>query len=419
MHLPRSDSTRVALGLTLLAAFLGWMFDGLEMGIFPIVARPALREMAPGLSGTALDQFIGFWMGWATAAFLWGAALGGLVFGWLGDKLGRVRAMSLSVLTYSLFTGVSYFARQPVHLPCLRFIAALGMGGEWSLGVALVMEVWPEQKRPLMAALIGAASNVGFALAASLELVIPSIHDKWRILLLICTAPALLTFFIRLFVPESERWKEAVEERGGTHPLAEIVRPPILGVALIAIAIASVALIATWGAVQWLALWAQQLAGPALPYAKNYVQVTSAIGSVFGGFLGAGLGSRLGRKPAYFWLCTGSLIICSVVFRSQPHFNALFLSGVFFIGCLTASFYGWMPLYFPELFPTRVRATAQGLAYNFGRILAGFGALQMGALMQKFQGDYAKASATIVLVYLAGMALIWLAPETSGKPLPD
>ena len=144
--------SRGKLYLTLLAAFLGWMFDGMEMGIFPIIARPALEEMARGLEGAALDSFVNGWMAWATALFLWGAALGGIAFGWLGDKLGRVRAMSLSILCYSAFTGLSYFATEPWHLAASRFVAALGMGGEWALGVALVMELWPEKRRPMLAA---------------------------------------------------------------------------------------------------------------------------------------------------------------------------------------------------------------------------------------------------------------------------
>src|SRR5580765_1954526 len=121
--------------LVLTAAFLGWMFDGLEMGIFPLVARPALQTMLPASSGLAPDKFIGTWMGYITALFLIGAALGGLVFGWLGDRIGRVRAMTLSILTYSIFSGLCCFAQEPWHLGALRFIAAFGMGGEWSLGV--------------------------------------------------------------------------------------------------------------------------------------------------------------------------------------------------------------------------------------------------------------------------------------------
>ncbi|HBP54534.1 MAG TPA: MFS transporter, partial [Verrucomicrobiales bacterium] len=126
--------------LVLLAAFLGWLFDGFEMGLFPIVARPALTDMYTGSDN--VDAFVGQWMGWITAVFLLGAAAGGFVFGWFGDRFGRVKAMSASILTYSIFTGLGFFAQEPWHLALFRFLAALGMGGEWSLGVALVMECW-------------------------------------------------------------------------------------------------------------------------------------------------------------------------------------------------------------------------------------------------------------------------------------
>ncbi len=153
-------STRGAQYMALTAAFLGWMFDGLEMGLFPLVARPALTE----LMGPSAASEIGTWLGWITAGFLVGAACGGLLFGWLGDRIGRVRAMVWSVLTYAIFSGLCGFAEAPWQIAALRFIAALGMGGEWSLGVALVMEIWPSNKRPMLAGLIGAASNVGFLL---------------------------------------------------------------------------------------------------------------------------------------------------------------------------------------------------------------------------------------------------------------
>src|SRR6476620_7539019 len=152
--------------LVLLAAFLGWMFDGLEMGIFPQISRPALTELLQG--ATDFNKSMGFWNQFIAAMFLWGAALGGLVFGWLGDKIGRVKAMSMSILIYSAFTGLLYFANSPHYIAGMRFVAAIGMGGEWALGVALVMEVWDAKYRPFLAGLIGAASNVGFVLISAL-----------------------------------------------------------------------------------------------------------------------------------------------------------------------------------------------------------------------------------------------------------
>jgi MFS family permease len=403
----------------LIAAFLGWMFDGLEMGLFPLIARPALQQMQTSHGLVATDAFVGLWMGYATAAFLLGAALGGVVFGWLGDKIGRVKAMSLSILCYSLFTGLIYFATEPWHLAAVRFVAALGMGGEWSLGVALVMEVWPEKHRPLMAGIIGAAANVGFALIAVVGMFFKVTTDSWRWIALVGAAPALLTFVIRLFVPESEKWHAAVAASPGkTRPLTEILSMPLLKHTLIAIMLSSIALIGTWGSVQWLPLWADKLAGAADPTAKAYTGCASAIGAVVGCLLGAWFGGFVTRRVGYFLLCLGSLVTCQWLFRGFDSYGASFLAMTFVVGGLTAAFYGWLPLYLPELFPTRVRATGQGLSYNAGRILAAVGALQMGSLMQTFQGSYARAGEIITLIYVVGLAVIWLAPETKGKPLP-
>lgn len=412
-----TPSTSQRRGLVLLAAFLGWMFDGLEMGIFPLIARPALQQMQ-AVSGVVDDKFVGHWMSIVTAAFLLGAAAGGLIFGWLGDRFGRVRAMSVAILCYSVFTGLVYFATEPWHLAALRFIAALGMGGEWALGVALVMEVWPEKNRPMLAGVIGAAANVGFALIALVGMTFAVTQDTWRYVVLVGVVPAGLTFIIRLFVPESEKWQEANAARP-TQPIREILADwAILKPTLLGILICGVTLIGTWGSVQWLPLWADQMAGPLLPKAKAYTQALSAVGSVAGCLVGAWLGGILGRRPAYFLLCLGSLGSCAWLFRGVDTYGTQFLSLTFLVGAITAAFYGLLPLYLPELFPTRVRATAQGVAYNAGRIFATIGVLQMGVLMQTFEGSYAKAGAVITLVYVAGLFLIWLLPETKGKPLP-
>jgi MFS family permease len=392
------------------------MFDGLEMGMFPLIARPALQQMQAG-AGIVGEGYVGQWMGIITALFLVGAAFGGLVFGWMGDKVGRVRAMSIAIVGYSLFTALSYFAASPLQLGILRFLAALGMGGEWSLGVALVAEVWPDKYRPLLAGVIGAAANVGFIVIGLIGLVLPITTASWRTVVLIGAAPALLTFFIRLFVPESHKWEKAAAT-GQLQPLRELMRGGKLGTLLIASGLGGVALVGSWGSVQWLPMWADKMTGGLDPNAKVYTQILNGVGSVIGCMVGAWMGQRLGRRVAYFALCLGSLLICQILFRGIHTYGGVFLTICFFIGLLTAAFYGWLPLYLPELFPTRVRATGQGIAFNLGRILAAVGALQMGALMQAFGGSYAKAGAIITLVYLVGLGLIWLVPETKGKPLP-
>ena len=418
LHKAAESSRTRAQWLVLAAAFLGWMFDGLEMGIFPLVARPALQTMIPASTALAPDQFVGTWMGRITALFLVGAACGGLVFGWLGDRVGRVRAMTLSIFTYSIFTGLCFFAKEPWHLGALRFIAAFGMGGEWSLGVALVMETWPRDKRPLLAGTIGAASNVGFALIAVVGLYFKVTQESWRWVMIAGAAPALLALGIQLVVPESERWKESTKQ-SAAHPIREIVSGGLLVTTLLAIAFASVALIGTWGSVQWLPLWADQLTAGKIPTAKALAALLAGTGAIVGCMVGALAAGRIGRRPAYFSLCLLSLVVCGFLFRWVDQYGTIFLVLVTLAGATTAAFYGWLPLYLPELFPTRVRATGQGLCFNFGRILAAAGALAQGQLVSAYGGSYAKAGATITLIYALGLALIWLAPETKDRPLPD
>ena len=410
------ETTKItrAQWLVLTAAFLGWLFDGFEIGLFPVVGRPSLFDLIPG----ATDQDVGRWMGYITAAFLLGAACGGLMFGWLGDRIGRVRAMSISILTYSIFTGLGYFAESPFQLASFRFIAALGMGGEWSLGVALVMECWPEKWRPLLAGCIGAAANVGILLVGWVAKQWPVTQESWRWMFLVGASPALLVFLIRLFVPESEKWKTAAKQ-GGVRPIKEVFSPPLLNRMLLGIVFASVALIGTWGSVQWIPLWVDKMTGGTMPVAKANVHMASAYGAIIGSLIGPLVGGRIGRRPAFFGLCLGSFLICQFLFRTFTEYNSALIATVFFAGLFTAAFYGWFPLYLPELFPTRVRATGQGVSYNSGRVFAAFGAILGGQLVAYFGGSYAKMGTVITMVYLVGMVVIWFAPETKGKPLPD
>jgi SHS family sialic acid transporter-like MFS transporter len=416
-------TTRLGAGqwLTLGAALLGWMFDGAEMGLFTAVGRPALQDL---LGSAAVDEHnIGQWVSYLTAAFLLGAACGGLVFGWLGDRIGRVRSMAISILVYSIFTGACYFAAQPWQLAALRFAAALGMGGEWALGVALVVECWPERFRTLLAGVIGAAGNLGYlaiALVVAIGRVTP---DAWRWTMLVCTAPALLAFIVLAYLPESQRWQRSVRE-SVARPIREIFTTHLIQPTLLAIGLASVALIGTWGCVQaFLPTWADQMGGqldPPDPSAKGWTLVAVAVGAICGGFVAPLVGGRIGRRKTYFGMCVASLVVCQALFRVLPEvYNGWFLLMAGIAGFCTASFYGWLPLYLPELFPTRVRATAQGVSFNFGRIFAAAGALGTGSLMGLFDRSYPRACATMSLVYVIGMILIWFGPETRGQPLPE
>ncbi len=420
MPLASSSQTKTSplqkgVALTLLAAVLGWLLDGFELGLFPVVARPALQDML----GRGIEGGVGLWMGRITAAFLVGAAFGGIVFGWLGDRIGRVKAMSWSILCYSLFSAAGYFAHEPWHLAVFRFIAALGMGGEWALGVALVMETWPDKYRPWLAAAIGAAANIGMLLVGVVARFFPVTPESWRWLFLVGASPALLTLLIRVWVPESEKWKAAAAtSQHRESELATVFRPPLLSATLLGILMSAVALIGTWGSVQWIPLWADQLTGGNQPDAKATVQMVSSLAAAFGAMLGPVLLATIPRRIAYGVLCGSALAFSIWLFRVPAEWGPLFLIKVAGIAFTSASFYGFFPLYFPELFPTRVRATGQGICYNAGRIIAAFGAMASGQLVAHF-GGYAQMGGVITLVYVLGIALSFVAPETRGKPLPE
>jgi hypothetical protein len=185
---------------------------------------------------------------------------------------------------------------------------------------------------------------------------------------------------------------------------------------LLAAGLSGIPLLGTWAMVQWAPNWADQLAGSG---ARTTTQIASATGAIVGTIAAALVGNWLGRRTTYVLLCLGSLISALVLFWLNQEYGPFFLASVFAAGVMTASFYGWLPLYLPELFPTAVRAMGQGFSYNFGRIIAAVGALQTGNLMRMFQGDYRRACSVMSLIYLLGLGLIWLAPETHGKPLPE
>lgn len=420
--------------LAVVAASLGWMFDGFEMGLHPLVAHPALRELlrpgvvarlSPGADPTVvaaeLAAAVGWWNAVLNALFLFGAATGGVLFGWLGDRIGRTRALTLTILTYTLLTGLGGFSTSVWQLAAVRFLAAVGMGGEWSLGVALVMELWPARARPYLAGIIGVAGNLGYLLIALTSLglgaVIGESPSHWRWLMFMGVAPAALTFLIRLAVPESEKWEKAVAESAPVRP-REVFARGIFGRCAIATLLIGVALLATWGAVQWIPLWAATMTDR--PGAKEYTQIASASGACLGCLAAALFAGRFGRRPTYFLLCLLSLAATGWLFRTPQTFGPGLLAGVFAVGMTSAAFYGWAPLYLPELFPTRIRATAQGIAYNFGRIFAGVGTLALtGTLLERFRADLQASLAVTSLIYVVGLVLIWFAPETKGRPLPD
>jgi MFS family permease len=487
--------------LALLAALLGWMFDGMEMGLFPLVGRDALREL---LKADATTENVDKWYGIVLACFLVGAATGGVLFGWLGDKIGRVRAMTVSILLYSLCSGLSAASTSPEQLAVLRFLGALGMGGEWALGVALVMELWPGASRAFMAGLIGAFGNFGYLICGAIaygmnhtgpgqihgwltSVGLPSdwadsltANRYWRLLMLVGAIPALLTMFIRLFVPESDKWTKEKEAGKASHWSERDLIGVLVGAAaacgvialwaipadkldlwvrvvgslvglvvvvvgylypargyllrsglpahargvtlrrmLLAAGLSGVPLLGTWAGLMWMYMWVGKLPGGDVPDAKPLMQMSSSVGAAIGCMIGALLCAPFGRRPVYAALCLLSMASMIAFYSLNREYGVVFVLSAGVLGMISASFYGWLPLYLPELFPTAVRATGQGFGYNFGRIIAAAGNLQMANLLAAFGNDYSQACALVAGVYVVGLVLIFIAPETKDKPLPE
>lgn len=416
---PRS-SDRFTLWAALIIAWLGWMFDGLEMGLYSWAIPPALKE----LLGTTDNSAIGPYIGLTVSLFLVGMSCGGVLFGRLGDRLGRVKTMILTVAVYALFTGLSGLSQNFGQLAVCRFLGATGLGGEWGLGVALVMETWPNTSRPLLAGLLGGAANVGFLCAGGLTMLLARYHYSWRWALVMGFFPAILTLFIRLFVKESERWMKS-QERGEASKIAELFSPALRRHSLIGMALAAVAVLGMWGVYQaWLQAWVEQLVGAgdhlqdARAAARAAVSTWMAVGSIGGAVLGGLAADWLGRRRSYALYCLGAVATSWLLYLTCHSYGPRLLALAAIGGIFATAFFGWLPLYLPELFPTRIRATGEGLTFNAGRIISAVGVLVTGTLV-KALGGHQYASSIMALIWVVGLILIWFSPETKGCELPE
>jgi len=406
------QASAFALWLILIVAWLGWMFDGMEMGLYSVLARPALRE----LLHTQDDKAIGPVVGIMFALFLLGASLGGFIFGRLGDKIGRVKTMVITVLIYSGFTGLTYFVTNTWQFGACRFLGAMGLGGEWGLGVALVMESWPNARRPVLAGLLGSSANVGFLVSSLVNLHFG--YLGWRLIFCIGVVPALLTLIIRLCIKEPAKWVKA-RERGERPDLGQLWEPTLRRNTIMACMLSAVALIGTWGVFQWLPTWVNKLVGGNAVMERGTVAMWMAFGQIVGSFLGGPSAEWFGRRISYCLFCIGSLVFSIALYMTVSSFGIQLLVLAAIAGIFTTAFFGWLPLYLPELFPTRIRATGEGITFNFGRILAAVGVFTTGALVNGFGGSYEKAAVTMSLIYVVGLILIWFVPETKGCKLPE
>lgn len=410
--------SRKARLIVLLAAFLGLLFDGIELGLMPIASMSVTKSL---LGARFTDALAGDWFARFTASLMLGAAVGGIAFGALGDRIGRTRAMGMSILFYSVFSGAGLLVGSMEQMLVLRFLVGLGIGGMWPNGVALVSECWPNVSRPMVAGIMGAGLNTGILLLSQIARIWHITPDSWRWLFGWSAIPGLLGAVSLWFVPESPRW---LSTRGGLAartdtPLRGLFRPPLLRLTLLGIILGSIPMIGAWAASKWMIPWADKIGGAAQPGYKAVTQGFWALGAVLGSFFGAHLASTLGRRLSYFLISLGSTALTCSLFLFTAPLQPAFLPMAFTQGFIATLFFGWLPLYLPELFPTKVRATGSGIAYNVGRFATAGGVFVAGTLVAWFDGDFAKVGAVMGLIYSLGMVVIWWAPETSNRGLQD
>ncbi|HEY1052142.1 MAG TPA: MFS transporter [Prosthecobacter sp.] len=407
-----STSQRV---LVLVTAFLALVFDGVELGLMPVASLSVSKSLLGANFTAALG---GEWFANFTAALMLGAAIGGIALGNLGDRIGRTRAMGVCILFYSVFAAMGAYAQTQEQMLVLRFLVGLGVGGLWPNGIALVSECWSGASRPLVSGAMMAGLNAGILLLSQLARLWPITPDSWRWVFQFAGAPALLGVFVLLVLPESPKWLASRgAAKGPVTPLRELFQPQLIRFTLVGIVLSSIPMIGAWSASKWMIPWADKVAGATNVSYKAATQGWWALGAVLGSFAGAQLASWLGRKLSYCLISVATVAITLAMFQLTAPLQASFHAIVFAQGLVATLFFGWLALFLPELFPTRVRATGSGLAYNSGRFATAFGVLAAGFLFTSLGGDYPRVGTLCASIYALGFIAIWWAPDTKSGEL--
>lgn len=376
------------------AAWLGWLFDGLELHLYTLVATPLVVHLL-GASGTG-DPAVKEKSAYIQAAFLVGWALGGAFFGRLGDRIGRSRALSLTILTYALCTGLCATAQTWWQLMLFRFLAALGIGGEWAVGASLLAETWPKDWRPWLSAVLQTAVNLGILVAAGLVTLLSFLphppSERW--VFLIGVAPALMVFWIRAQVPESEAWTRAETESSSRPGLRDLFRGKVATTTLHTSVVCALSLSGWWLFQFWHPQHLRRLLelSGSSPGAQTR-SISAAffwlnVVAVAGNFAAGWLASRVGNRRAMMLMFGGMFLAMVGGFGVPRGFTEMAWFWMPLVGFFSGVF-GLFTMYLPPLFPTLLRTTGAGFCYNIGRLAAAAAALVFGWLAPV--GDYRTA----------------------------
>jgi MFS family permease len=428
--------------VVLIISALGWLFDTMDQNLFNLVRKSSMEDLlAPKAERAAFtpEQMKAFnaevkeYGGYVTSVFMIGWAAGGFIFGILGDRLGRTKTMIITILIYAIFTGASGLVTNWWMYAIARFLTGLGVGGEWAAGAALVAETFPQRSRPMALGLLQALSSVGNMLAASITYVITFMNMDWRVVYFVGAAPAILVLWIRRSVHEPEQWVQAKEKASVGKELGrigELFKHPVLFRNLLsAVLLCTAGVGALWGIGFFSTdfVLTELEKGGVDPkdreQVKNIMFFLQNLGSFFGIYTFAVIAERLNRRKAFaiayvvawlsimlfFWTLSGKGAAAGPL--------AYVLAPI--MGFCTLMPFSGFTVYFPELFPTRLRTTGAGFAYNASRVFAGLAPIALTWLAAKMDGSYAKAASVVAFIYVLGFIGTAMGPETKGLPLPD
>jgi MFS family permease len=423
----------------LAVASMGWMFDTMAQQLFNIARVPAIRDLMGGKSGPQVSEQAGY----ATMIFMIGWALGGILFGILGDRLGRAKTMVMTILMYSVFTGLSVFATGLWDFNAYRFLCGLGVGGQFAVGVALVAETMPDRARPYALGMVQALSAVGNMMAAVTGIVLGqlestgAIESAWRWEFLAGAAPAPLALLVFKKLKEPEAWLKNRAEKKRMGSFADLFIDPLWRRnSIVGMLLAFAGVVGLWGIgffsfdllrpVLEKTFRAEGLTGPALAGKTTlWIGITSLLQN-FGAFFGIHaftyLTHHTGRRKAFAISFIAAMLMTAYTFWKLKTFVDIFWM-IPLMGFAQLALFGGYAIYLPELYPTRLRSTGTSFCYNVGRLVAAIGPLTLGLLTSRVYAAYEEpmryAGMTMCLVFLVGLAALPFAPETKGKPLPE
>lgn len=402
--------------LVFIGCWLGGIFDGLDSTLFTVMLPNAVKELQHTTDRAIVSQVNSY----VTAVFLIGWMLGGVLFGMVGDKLGRVKAMVFSILLYAIFTGAAGLAQDPYQLGICRFLTGLGIGGELVSIATLLSETWPERSRAIAVGSLISSYQIGFLLSG----ILTSFVDNWRYAFMIGALPALLAVFLQTKLHEPEKWQsdkaKQAEGKEQKSSLSSIFEPAHRKNVIVGGVAFGALLIGYWASLAWIPTWLFDFFSDdhQANSAKSIATMCHGLAAVVGCVLSGYFANTIGRRSTIMFTCVGAFAASALLFLTNSTFSeAIYWQDAllgFFIGMMQAVMY----IYLPELFPTRVRATAVGFCLNVGRFSAAIAALYVKDLVHLF-GGYSEALMAFSIPYLVALIAAWIGRETKGQILPD